>query len=235
MTVTGPRPRNRPRRRPALRFATLLVGVITVVAACSIQPDSAPRDVPQDQALLDVPTPAENPATGDSPIYVRAPDSASQPLRSVLREAASPLELIDALVDGPNDDEQSRGLSTALPQTIDVNSVRLVAGVVNVDVSADILELNGSNLTTAVAQIVLTASQIAGARSVVIRVDGERREWPDGDGVALSRPLTPYDFIDYAESSQPAFPATPSPTTTAPPPPTSPSTQPAGAQQGRFW
>lgn len=225
MTVTGPQPW----WRRALRFATLIVGVTTVVA-CSIQPDGAPRDVPADQrALLEVPTPAENPATGESRIYLRAPDSAQQPLRSVLREASSPSELLDALIDGPNDDEVSRGLSSALPQTVDVTSARLVAGVVNVDLSADILELTGSNLTTAVAQIVLTASQVAGARSVVIRVDGERREWPNGDGVALSRPLTPYDFIDYAESSQPPFPATPSPTTTAPPPTTAPSTPPSVA------
>lgn len=218
---------HRSHRRP-LRLAATIIGITTVVTSCSIQPDGAPRDVPADQrALLEVPTPAENPATGESRIYLRAPDSASQPLRSVLRDASSPSELIDALIDGPNDDELSRGLSSALPQTIDVNSVRLVAGVVNVDVSADILELSGSNLTMAVAQTVLTASQVAGARSVVIRVDGERREWPNGDGVALSRPLTPYDFIDYAESSQPPFPATPSPTTTAPPPPTAPSTPPS--------
>ena len=63
-----------------------------------------------------------------------------------------------------------------------------------------------TQLQLAVAQIVFTASELPGAESVLIRVDGNSRAWPDGDGELQSDPLTIYDFTGYAESSQPAYP-----------------------------
>ncbi len=80
------------------------------------------------------------------------------------------------------------------------------SGVVQVDLSDELLDLSGGELTSAVAQIVFTASEIPGAESVLIRVDGATQEWPDGSGAQHRGPLTTYDFIGWAESAQPAFP-----------------------------
>ncbi len=90
-------------------------------------------------------------------------------------------------------------------------------GSSQVDVNDALLDLTGGDLIDAVAQIVFTASEIPGAESVLIRVDGATREWPDGSGAQHRGPLTTYDFIGYAESAQPAFPVSPTPTTAVPP------------------
>jgi hypothetical protein len=46
---------------------------------------------------------------------------------------------------------------------------------------------------------------------VQLRIDGQERVWPLGNGELTDRPLTRYDYPGLVESSQPAFPAIPSP------------------------
>ena len=84
-----------------------------------------------------------------------------------------------------------------------------VAGTLNVDLSPEILELQSSALRYAVAQIVYTADELDGVRSVRLRVDGEIQAWPAGGGELRYEPLTVYDFPGFAESAQPAYPAIP--------------------------
>jgi hypothetical protein len=48
---------------------------------------------------------------------------------------------------------------------------------------------------------------------VRIRVDGQTRDWPDGNGELQTRPLTVYDYPGLAESAQPPYPPVPSETT----------------------
>ena len=54
-------------------------------------------------------------------------------------------------------------------------------------------------------------SELDGVRTVRLPVDGEPQAWPDGRGELQTEPLTVYDFPGLAESTQPAFPAIPSP------------------------
>ena len=157
-------------------------------------------------------------ARGSGRIYLLAPEGSEEQLRTVPRETdGAPETLLAELISGPNPEEQEQGYGTAVPTTLELESVRLDDAVVQVDISDDLLELSGGDLTDAVAQIVFTASEIPGAQSVLIRVDGAIQEWPDGSGTQHRGPLTVYDFIGYAESSQPPFPVTPAPTTAVPP------------------
>ena len=78
------------------------------------------------------------------------------------------------------------------------------------DMSGEILELAGSTLRDAVAQIVFTASELDGVRTVRILVDGQQHDWPDGTGRLQSRPLSVYDYPGLAESAQPPYPPVPS-------------------------
>lgn len=181
------------------------------LASCAIQPDSGPRDVPDDHAArVAVAPPVEGAAaTGSGRIYLIAPEGSDQPLRSVLRDPKGQEELIATLIQGPNATELGAGLRSRVPAGLDVNSVQFDGGVVNVDVSDELEDLDDASLQLAVAQIVFTASELPGAESVLIRVDGDSRSWPDRDGDLQSDPLTVYDFIGYAESAQPAYPVTP--------------------------
>jgi hypothetical protein len=206
----------------ARRCLVAVGGALLAIAGCAIQPDSGPRDVPDDhEARVAIGTPVEGAeAQGSGRIYLIASEGSTGRLRTVLRDPKGQEELMETLIDGPNEGEVSDGLSTVIPSDLAVNSVRFEGGVVNVDVS-DVLEaLRDSDLQLAVAQIVFTLSELPGVESVVIRVDGNSRSWPDGDGDLQSDPLTVYDFIGFAESSQPAYPVTPrnaATSTTAPP------------------
>jgi Sporulation and spore germination len=206
-------------RRAAIAALSLVASVLFGVG-CAIQPDSAPRDIPDD--MQEPETPSESAgggaARGSDRIYLLAPDDAEQPLRTVRRSTNNdPTALLTALISGPNTGESEAGLRSAIPSTLELNSVRVNAGVVEVDLSDALLDLSGGDLTDAIAQIVFTASEIPRGESVLIRVDGATQEWPDGSGTQHRGPLTTFDFIGWAESAQPAFPVTPAPTTAVPP------------------
>jgi hypothetical protein len=91
-----------------------------------------------------------------------------------------------------------------------VLSARVVGPTLVVDLSPQILELQSTALRLAVAQIVFTAGELEGVRSVRLRVDGQSRAWPAGQGDLQEKALTVYDFPGYAESAQPAYPPVPS-------------------------
>ncbi|MBA3606256.1 MAG: GerMN domain-containing protein [Actinomycetota bacterium] len=195
-----------------LRAGVVVLAVTLVGGGCTIQPDSRPRDIPADQrGQLDAPGAQPGQATGAGRVFlVATADEGETVLRSVLRNASQGEPLIAALLDGPNDDELDDGLASALPAQLSLNSARLVAGTMIVDVSEDILELNSIELRLAIAQLVFTASEIDGVRSVRVRVDGAAQEWPDGRGELRAESLTVFDYPGIAESAQPPFPPVPS-------------------------
>jgi spore germination protein GerM len=182
---------------------------------CAIQPDNAPRDVPgNERSQLDPVSPDAGEATGQSRIYLVADGGSGgdRQLRSVLRdvEPLTAQQVLTTLIAGANQGELDAGMTSPLPSTTTLHSAVLLAGVLKVDVSGEILELAGSTLRDAVAQIVFTASELDGVRTVRILVDGQQRDWPDGSGRLQSRPLSTYDYPGLAESAQPAYPAVPS-------------------------
>jgi hypothetical protein len=195
------------RRLLALGLGALL----SSAAGCAIQTDSGPRDVPDEHPARVAVAPAGDggEATGEGRIFLVASDGNAAQLRTVLRDSKLPQQLVETLVLGPNAEEFADGLTSELPASLEVHSVRFDGGVLVIDVSDDINELTGQRLRQALAQIVFTASEIPGTRSVLIRVDGEAQSWPNGAGELQTEPLTVYDFTGYAESSQPAYPVTP--------------------------
>ena len=197
------------------RVALALVASVAVLTACAIQTDNAPRDIPADErGQIDPVPPGAAAATGQSRIYLVADEGAGndRELRTVLRDVKPPTPeaVLAALIDGPNQGEVDAGMSSELPLESTLHSARLVAGTLNVDISGELLELPGSSLRFAVAQIVFTGSELDGVRTVRIRVDGQIRAWPDGQGELQSAPLTVYDYPGIAESAQPAYPPVPS-------------------------
>lgn len=185
-------------------FTTLFA----IVTGCAIQADSGPRDVPADAEARDniESDAAGAEATGEGRIYLLASDGGEQRLRTVLRASK---DLLQNLISGPNDQEVSEGLASEVPSSLVVNDQRAEGGVLIIDVSDDLNELAGANLRLAIAQIVFTATEIPGTEAVSIRVDGRSQSWPTGDGTLVSRPLTVYDFVGFADSSQPDYPVTP--------------------------
>ncbi len=183
------------------------------VSACGIGADDAPRDIPAPAQLPLGGADSQAGATaGAARVYLLAPAVAAQStlLQAVARDVEdTALEVLQALFAGPNAGESAQQFSTALPDgfallSADRRGTRLV-----VDLSEDIQQLSGQALVLAVAQIVLTAAELPGIRSVEILVEGDAQQWPAGNGEAQSDPLTVYDYPGLVRSAQPAYPAIP--------------------------
>ncbi len=201
-----------PRRR---RFAAVGAAIaIAVVSGCGIDPDTGSRAVPAEQRLeLDPVTQEAGRSSGASRVFLVVEGDNGRELRSVLRDVPSgePEEVLRTLFAGPNEQEITAGLQTALPDDIEVLSARRVTDMLYVDLSAP-LELQSTALRLAVAQIVFTAGELPGIDAVRLRVDGEIRAWPAGQGDLQTEALTVYDFPGYAESALPPYPPIPAST-----------------------
>ena len=200
------------------RFTPLLGILFTLsVAGCGIASDDGPRDIPAaDQVELGIGGDSNaGAASGTARVYFVSPDVVGQAalLESVARDVAeTPTALLQALLAGPNATEQSNQFRTALPAGTALLDARRQGFVLRVDLSDAVLQLSGEVLITAIAQIVFTASEIKGVRGVTIVVAGADQQWPVGSGELTSTPLTVYDYAGLVPSSQPAYPAFPSPT-----------------------
>jgi spore germination protein GerM len=202
------------RRRSLVGALSLLL--VAVTAGCGITSDESPRDIPAaDQVELGVGSDSNaGAAIGTARVYFLSPEVVGQAalLESVARDVAeTPTALLQALLAGPNETEQAKQFRTALPVGTQLLDARRQGFVLRVDLSADVLELSGQVLITAIAQIVFTASEIDGVRGVTIIVGGADQQWPVGSGELTGTPLTVYDYPGLVPSSQPDYPAFPSP------------------------
>lgn len=196
------------------RSLPTLIAALLVIAGCSIQPDASPNDLPAERAEVfgDVATGDE--AAGTNRIYLLAPPDPeeAQRIRSVQRDVTStPRSVLSSLFAGPNATERDALLDTAIPAEVELLDARLVGRLLTVDLNDAFDELTPEGLRLAVAQIVSTATDIESVESVQLRIDGERRVWPLGNGELTDLPLTRFDYPGLVESSQPPFPAIPSP------------------------
>ncbi|MGK0276558.1 MAG: spore germination protein GerM [Ilumatobacter sp.] len=189
-------------------LAALLAGALT--ASCAISEDATPVEIPPDQRGLFGAQPTGDVAAGNNRVFLVNSASGGK-LRSVLRAGSSDAEgIFKSLFAGPNEAEADSGLSTFLPEGIELNNARVRVRSLTLDVNDVFDELTAVALRTAVAQIVATASEIDGVEQVRIQIDGENQVWPVGDGENTDRRLTVYDYPGFIESSQPAYPAIPS-------------------------
>lgn len=197
-------------KRPAVLIGSAAV-VLAMLTGCSIQPDSSPRDIAiEDSNSNDIDTALVVDATGDTAIFLVGPTEPGQQrrLRSSQRNAlASPAEVLTALFDGPTQSELNSRLISAVPADTVLKSARRASNILYVDVSGSLDDLTDDALVLALGQIVFTATEVPGIELVRLRVDGQDRAWPRGDGQSKIGDLRIYDFPGLAESTQPPFPA----------------------------
>jgi spore germination protein GerM len=192
----------------------LVVAIAMLASACAIQPESAPNDIPEERSRVIGEPSTGDEAAGTNRIYLLAPRDGEEPqrLRSVLRDVpGSATSILGSLFAGPNAAERAEQLDTAIPADAQVLSTRTAGQVLTVDMNDVFEQLTPEGLRLAVGQIVTTATEIPGIASVQLRIDGEQRVWPLGNGQLTARPLTAFDYPGLVESSQPAFPGIPSP------------------------
>ena len=190
-----------------IRYTRLAIAAVAVLATgCAIDADAVPRDVPEDERLLSVVIEGSAAAGGER-IYLVGPGE-DRLLRSVPREAFTREELISTLLRGPNDDEVAAQYSTVIPPATELRGVRTQGQTLTIDLSDDLTELNTASLIEAIAQIVYTAAEIEGVRTVRIAIDGETQAWTTADGSSKTD-LRTFDYPGFVQSARPAFPAAP--------------------------
>jgi spore germination protein GerM len=206
-----------------LARAVALIAVAAVLAACGIDADSHPRDISgtRQQELAAIGRSNDQAPAGGSRVFLVDGAGGQDPvLRAVAREVPSEPDaliglstLINALFEGPTASERARRLRTAIPAGTELIDADFEGpGTVSLDLSANILDASGDSLVAAVAQIVYTLGQLDNIEGVQLKVEGEARQWPTGDGTLTSAPLTVYLYPGRAASTQPDYPALPSAT-----------------------
>lgn len=188
----------------------LVVGSIVVLSSsCGLGTDGTPRLIADEDQRPLVEVTTELVSSGTGRIYLERTDETGRPLLvAVARQISNdPGNVIEALLSGPTDEEQSSGIGSAIPLGTTLLDARYTAtDMIRVDVSADILDSTGDDLVSALAQMVFSLGEVSGVERIDITVDGRAQDWPRGDGSLTADPLTAYDYPGRAASSQPAFP-----------------------------
>ncbi len=193
----------------------VVVLLVLVATSCSIDAESTPRNIAvRDRRDLSAFDQVAGAAVGSGRIYLLSPEIIGQArtLQSVARDVGdTPADVMRALFEGPNTTELQALMRSAIPPGTRLIDVTQDESELVVNVSNELQQLTGEALIDGVAQIVLTASEIASVSAVSIAIDGVPQQWPSASGELQSEPLTRYDFPGLVVSSQPAFPAVPSP------------------------
>lgn len=206
---------SRPRR---IHRLVPVVVAAALASACGVNTDTTPVDLEQPGAVVATVEPGANTveAIGTGRIYLLAPDlpGLADRLEAVPRDTGdAPSVIIEALLAGPSDEEFDVGFRSLLPPALRANDVALRSGgVLALDLSAQILEIEGDDLPLALAQIVHSLTAVQGISAVLVTVEGQPTQWPLPSGELVNGTLTAYDFPGLVESAQPPYPATPSPT-----------------------
>ncbi|HUF96756.1 MAG TPA: GerMN domain-containing protein, partial [Ilumatobacter sp.] len=145
-------------------------------------------------------------ASGANRIFLVAPGDEDK-LSSVPRNAVSRQNLIEVLLNGPNEEELDAQYLSNIPSGTEVLSTRSQGNVLTIDLSRDLIGLTGGPLAQAVAQIVYTATELDGVEAVQITVEGELLPLPKGNGDSTTGRLQVYDYPNFVITAQPPYPA----------------------------
>jgi spore germination protein GerM len=197
-----------------VRAAATLGLASMLMVGCGIGAEDSPRNI-RPELLDTVEAPAAAVPGSGQRVWMIAPQVQGRPtqLKAVERAAVStPAELLELVLGSVTLQERSERISSAIPQGTELLSARLASNrVLIVDLSKDLVDVSGELLVDAVAQIVFTAAEFEDVDSVRLLIEGEQREWLRGNGSTSADPLTIFDFPEHNPTTQPDFPAIPSP------------------------
>lgn len=146
----------------------LLLGVLA--AACSIGTDDTPRDLAVSTSTTAAPsTPTVGGAT--AVLYYVDDGQLVPTTRSLSDRRVS--TVLDALLKTPSSDQQSRNLTSSIPVGTRLSGARLEEGTLNVDLSSEFDNVVGPSRQQAIAQIVMTATELPGVDRLRFSVNGK--------------------------------------------------------------
>lgn len=176
-----------------------------LTAGCGLSPtsdlqDIDPRSLPPRLLATAPPTsaPQTDPERSGSGVYFLRDTAVRLAPRTINAESGVPAlqELLTNLAAGPDAMDRRSGLSTALPPTTRLTVTALDGDLAIVDLSFGQVP---PDQTTAIAQIVLTATSLPEVNQVLLTIDGEPLQAPLASGAQTDRPLIRSDYIALVE------------------------------------
>lgn len=185
------------------RLAVALAAATLLLAGCdggeSAEPTTPTTPAPTTATDTDgptTPTPAER---RDVRVYLVRGEQVGVARRTV---AATPAVLRAALTEllaGPSAEEEGWGLTSAVPDGVEVLGVDLADGTATVDLSGAFDDGGGSlSMFLRLAQLVHTATQFPTVERVALRLDGEPVTTFSAEGIELPPTLTRADVEEQA-------------------------------------
>ncbi|MEJ2577527.1 MAG: GerMN domain-containing protein [Kineosporiaceae bacterium] len=176
-----------------------LLGLTAPLASCGIPADTAvhtidPQDVPSVFATSSSPD-SQPPGGGKPELYFADATGRLRavPLRTEHTTTPEMLqEVLSKLTAGPSATQAADGLSTAVPPAHTLEVADVTDGQATLALGGD--QLPPTDQTTAIAQIVLSATSVPGITGVLLTLDGRPIEAPLLDGALTTRPLTAEDY-----------------------------------------
>lgn len=149
----------------------------------------------KNQAQTEIKEPAEKKQAESVRVYFVALNEKTDKmyLTPVSRKVGSePLleNTLRELVKGPTAAEKKKGLLTAVPPGLKINSVKIRNKTAVIDFNSAIeYGAAGSILINRIDQIVYTATQFGNVGSVIIKINGKTKQTLGADGLSISGPL----------------------------------------------
>jgi germination protein M len=190
----------RPLRRPRRRAAVALALSVLVTAACAGDGRSTDRASDPDGAQSEGPPSGSGNETAsviDYEVWFVSDELLHASSRS--REATPRVgaAAMDSLLSGPSEEEQSAGLTSAIPTGTKLLGLEVENGVATVDLSPNYETGGGSfSMRMRLAQVVYTLTQFPTVSGVLFEMDGRPVTTFSSEGIVLDDPLKRADFED---------------------------------------
>ncbi|WBQ03390.1 GerMN domain-containing protein [Kribbella sp. CA-293567] len=188
-----------------MRKAALAVAAALVLAGCGVPVQDDPVEVrpeivpsqlrPEATARPGPPTTVDPSSPKTLVQFVRA----DRLVGSVRDVRAGSLEdrlgaVLSALIAGPTDDEQTKGISTALPAELQIRVLSLEPPRVTLELSGDTDGKSAAENVLVVGQIVLSVTALSPVSEVRLARDGLPVEALLADGALTAEPLRAVDY-----------------------------------------
>ena len=165
------------RRSPGLVLVTCAAVLLMSISACGFPDQDDATPLPNEElpiGLRDEQTPSTTAAvaTEHATIWFVA-DGALVPVRQEVAAPASAESLIDALLAGPTEAEQERGLRSALPDPTVIVQAESMRGLARVELSPAFADIAAADQLLAVGQVVMTMTGLPGVGGVAFTFDDE--------------------------------------------------------------
>jgi spore germination protein GerM len=196
--------------RRRLRLLTALLAGVLALTGCGVPADRSPSPIDPSSVPFGLSDPAPSgetvspsPTTAlDAPkVYLVDPTRPTTYLVSRSRSGQLPADPVVALqvvlldlAQGPNADDRTLGLTSAVPPGAVLTLAKLDAGTATIDLSGDFANPPVAEQPQFAGQIVLTATAVPGVEQVLLTSNGQQLQLPVADGSITGLPLTATDY-----------------------------------------